>query len=199
MRPIKEKRERALGTKLFLKGDRCNSPKCVMVRKPYRPGQHGQRRTNVTEYGRQLQEKQKVQIYFGLSTRQMQKLFSNPSPERIRQTLEHRLDQVLVALAFAKSTRIARQMISHGHIHVNGRKVTIASFSVSVGDVVSIRPESQSSKLFEGLAERLKKHEAPAWLKLDAEKFSGRCVALSTAHPGTFPFDITIVGQFFAR
>jgi small subunit ribosomal protein S4 len=199
MRPIKEKRERALGTKLFLKGDRCNSPKCVMVRRPYRPGQHGQRRTNVTEYGRQLQEKQKVQIYFGLNTRQMSELFAVPRPEKIRETLEHRLDQVTCALGFGKSPRIARQMVSHGHVLVNGRKVTIPSYHVRVGDVVSIRPESRGSKLFAELPERLKQYETPAWLELKKEELSGRCTAISVSHPTTFPFDITIVGQFFAR
>lgn len=199
MRPIKEKRERALGTKLFLKADRCNSPKCVMIRRPYRPGQHGERRMNVTEFGRQLQEKQKVQIYFGLNTRQMRKLFETPNPAKVRETLEHRLDQVVFALGFAKSPRIARQLVSHGHILMNGRAVTISSCHVRIGDAVAIRPESKKSNLFEDIATRLKQYEPPAWLELDKKHLSGRCVAASVAHPTTFPFDITVVGQYFAR
>src|SRR3990170_4306077 len=103
-RQVKEKAERALGTKLFLKAERCNSPKCVLVRRPYRPGAHGQRRTMVTDYGRQLQEKQKIQIYFGLNNRQMRRLFML-TPAKIVTTLEHRLYQVVALLGFAKSSR----------------------------------------------------------------------------------------------
>ncbi len=199
MRSVKEKTERALGVKLFLKADRCNSPKCVMIRRPYRPGQHGERRMNKTEYGKQLQEKQKVQIYFGLNNKQMRRLFSVPSPEKIRSTLEHRLDQVVYALGFGRSPRVSRQLISHGHILVNGRRVTVSSCSVRIGDVISIRPESKGLKVFEDLTVRLKQHEPPAWLARDASEYSGRCTAASTSHHTTFPFDITVVGQFYAR
>jgi small subunit ribosomal protein S4 len=199
MRNIKEKRERSLGAKLFLKADRCNSPKCVTVRRPQRPGQHGaKRQKNVTDFGRQWQEKQKIQIYFGLNNKQMQRLFSTDK-ENISIQLRQRLDQVTYLLGFAKSPRIGRQMVSHGHIKVNGRKVTIPSFHVSKGDVIEIRPESRDSKLFEGIQERLKTWDVPKWMKLDAEKLQGECVASSNTDEYRFPFDINLVGQFYSR
>ena len=199
MRSIKEKKERSLGTKLFLKGDRCNSPKCVSVRRPQRPGQHGaKRQRNISDFGKQLQEKQKIQFYFGLSNHQMERLFGGPR-EKIETNLRQRLDFVTYLLGFAKSPRIARQMVSHGHILVNGRKVTIASFHVSEGDVVEIRPESRGSKLFEGIKERLKEVDIPKWLKIDAENLKGECVASSNSDESRFPFDINLVGQFYSR
>lgn len=199
MRSIKEKKERSLGTKLFLKADRCNSPKCVSVRRPQRPGQHGaKRQRNISDFGKQLQEKQKIQFYFGLSNHQMERLFGGPR-EKIETSLRQRLDFVVYLLGFAKSPRIARQMVSHGHILVNGRKVTIASFHVSKGDVIEIRPESRDSKLFEGIRERLKDADLPKWLKLDLENLKGECVAASNTEEYRFPFDINLVGQFYSR
>ncbi len=199
MRRIKEKRERSLGTKLFLKADRCNSPKCVTVRRPQRPGQHGgKRQKNISDFGRQLQEKQKIKIFFGLNDHQMQKLFNGPK-EQVAMKLRERLDFVTYLLGFAKSPRIARQMVSHGHIRVDGKKVTIPSFRVAVGEKIEVRPESRDSKLFEGIQERLKTVEVPKWLKLDAEKLEGECVAQSNLEEERFPFDINLVGQFYSR
>lgn len=198
MRKIKEKKERALGTKLFLKAERCSSPKCVMVRRPQRPGQHGQRRSNPSEYRRQLHEKQKVQIYFGLNNRQMRHLFSG-SKDRVKGLLLQRLDSVVFLLGLAKSPRVARQLISHGHIQVNGRKVTVASFHVRMGDVIAVRPASKTSKMFEGRVAELKQYTPPAWLAVDAEKLEGKCVTPSSQDDTTFPFDMDLVGQFYAR
>ncbi len=201
MKRVKEKKERSLNAKLFLKADRCNSPKCVMVRRPYRPGPHGQKRHTVSEYGKQLQEKQKVQLMYGLTNRQMTNLFSKYSnKEDIVKMLEHRLDRVVFLLGFAASSRIARQFISHGHITVNGRKVTVPSFHVSVKDAVSIRPESMRLKVFEGIGEGLKKHSTPPWLKIvDASQAKGECVNEFDIKDTQFPFDINLVGEFYAR
>lgn len=200
-RIVKEKTERALGVKLFLKADRCNSPKCVMIRRPFRPGIHGQdRRRPVSEYGKQLQEKQKIQIYFGLTTQQMRRLFqAGATPDEIREHLEHRLDQVVFLLGLARSTRIARQLISHGHILVNGRKTTIPSYRVALKDTIAVRPESRGSKLFEDIQTRLKAYEPPAWLSLRKEELAGACVGSSARAEAHFPFDIAVVGQFFSR
>ncbi len=199
MRRIKEKKERSLGVKLFLKADRCSSPKCVTVRRPQRPGQHGgKRQKNISDFGRQLQEKQKIMFFFGLNDRQMRRLFDGPK-ESVARELRERLDFVTYLLGFAKSPRVARQMVSHGHIRVNGRKTTIPSFRVRVGDKIEIRPESRDSKLFEGIQDRLKTLEIPKWLKLDAEKLEGECVAASNAEEERFPFDINLVGQFYSR
>lgn len=198
MKKITEKKERSLGVKLFLKAERCNSPKCVTVRRPQRPGVHGKRRSTKTEFGKQLQEKQKIQIYFGLNNRQMRQLF-NASRDEVLRTLFHRLDQVVFAAGIAKSSRIARQFISHGHITVNGRKVTIPSFNVTIGDVVSVRPESRGKKIFEGIQEQLKKYTPPLWITINSETLEGKCVALATSVDIQFPFDVSLVGQFYAR
>ncbi len=200
MRRITEKKERALGVKLFLKPERCNSPKCVMIRRPYRPGVHGlkRRRGQVSDYGRQLKEKQKIQITYGLTNRQMSNLFQEPL-ERILLTLEQRLDRVVFLLGLAPSPRVARQFVSHGHIHVNGRKVTIPSYHVRVGDVIAIRPESRGAKLFEGLAEKLKTHEPPAWLALEKSEFAGKCVGNPKVEEINLTFDANLVGQFYSR
>ena len=195
----KEKKERALGAKLFLKGDRCNSPKCATVRRPQRPGQHKDARRSLSEYGRQLQEKQRIQVYFGLTNRQMEKYFAAESPVAIANVLERRLDHVTFLLGFAKSPRIGRQLVSHGHILVNGRRVNAPSYEVRVGDVVAIRPESRDSKLFEGLVERLKNYEAPGWLTLDLEKREGKCMKHPSEDDHMFPFEITLASQFYAR
>ncbi|MCL4404356.1 30S ribosomal protein S4 [Patescibacteria group bacterium] len=199
MKSIKEKKERALGVKLFIKADRCNSPKCVTVRRPYRPGVHGQaRRRQPSEYGRELKEKQKLQIIYGLTNRQMMNLFGAKSPDDILKHLEKRLDRVVFLLGLAKSTRIARQLVSHGHILVNGRKVTIPSYYVKVGEKIEIRPESRGSKLFEDIQVRLKQYTPPAWLKLDAQNLKGECVEEPVVE-GSLPFDINLVGEFYAR
>jgi small subunit ribosomal protein S4 len=198
MPKIKEKKERALNTKLFLKADRCNSPKCVMVRRPYRPGDHGQRRRPPSEYGKQLQEKQKAQIIYGLSNRQLVTIFRNPK-EKIFQMLEQRLDRVVHLLGFAASPRIARQLVSHGHILVDNRKVTSSSHRVRVGNVIEIRPQSLTSKVFEGLDEQLKNHETPDWLELDPKSKKGKCKTDPQFEHDSLPFDIDLVGEFYAR
>ncbi len=199
MRTVKEKKERALGIKLFLKGDRCNSPKCAMVRHPYRPGQHGQARHSVSDYGRQLQEKQKIQILYGLNNQQMMKMFRNYGKEEILAKLESRLDHVVFLLGFAKSPRIARQFVSHGHITVNGRKVTIPSYYVKVKDTVAVRPESRAAKIFDDIQLRLNKYTPPEWLKLKAEELKGECVMSPPVAGVQLPFDINVVGQFYSR
>ncbi len=200
MQRIKEKKERSLGTRLFIKAERCSSPKCVMIRRPYRPGVHGQarRRRSISEFGKQLQEKQKIQITYGLSGKQMRNLFKGPL-EKALVVLEKRLDRVLFLLGLASSMRVARQTISHGHIVVNGRKVTIPSYSVKIGDVISIRPESRPGKMFEELGMKLKQYEPPSWLKLDKENLKGECIKHPKPEDINVSFDINLVGQFYAR
>ncbi len=199
MESIKEKKERSLGVKLFIKADRCNSPKCVTVRRPYRPGVHGQaRRRQPSEYGRELREKQKLQLIYGLNNRQMTNLFDGRAPAEIMKRLECRLDRVVFLLGLAKSPRIGRQLVSHGHVIVNGRKVTIPSFYVRVGDKIEVRPESRPSKLFEDIQLHLKQYTPPSWLKLDAPNLKGECVG-EPEMGGSLPFDINLVGQFYAR
>lgn len=194
-----EKKERALGVKLFLKAYRCNSPKCAMVRKPYRPGQHGNKKHILTDYGRQLLEKQKIKFSYGLTERQMKNLFKKNEVNEIIKILETRLDKVVVLLGFAPSMRMARQLVSHGHILVNDKKVTIPSFNVKRGDVIKIKERTLKSKLFEDLSLRLKNYEPPNWLSLDKNNFIGKCIELPKVEDINFPFNIDLVVQFYSR
>jgi small subunit ribosomal protein S4 len=198
-RKIKEKKERALGVKLFLKAERCNSPKCALVRKPYPPGMHGQgSRRILSDYGRQLKEKQKLQVVYGLNNKQVSNLFKNFKLDEIPLILERRLDKVVYNLGFAKSLRIGRQLVLHGHILVNGKKVTIPSYLASKGDKISIRPESMNKKVFSDLKDLLKQKEVPLWLKLDVEKMVGEVIALPPKGE-RLPFDISLVAEFYSR
>jgi len=198
-RKIKEKKERALGVKLFLKAERCNSPKCALVRKPYPPGMHGQgSRRILSDYGRQLKEKQKLQVVYGLNNKQVSNLFKNFKLDEIPLILERRLDKVVYNLGFAKSLRIGRQLVLHGHILVNGKKVTTPSYLVSKGDKISIRPESMNKKVFSDLKDLLKQKEVPLWLKLDVEKMVGEVIALPPKGE-RLPFDISLVAEFYSR
>jgi len=153
-----------------------------------------------TEFGRQLQEKQKIQIFYGLTNRQLQGLFAESSKEKIMAQLEQRLDRVVFLLGFAGSPRIGRQLVSHGHILVNGRKVTVSSYHVKIGDVISVRPESRKGKVFDGVRERLADVSVPGWLKITSlDELKGECIAESTSSDFQFPFDINLVGQFYSR
>lgn len=199
MKRVKEKTERALGVKLFLKSERCSGPKCVMIRRPYRPGMHGSRRRGqVSEYGKQLKEKQKIQVLYGLNGKQMRHLFKKPI-EKIMVFLEKRLDRIVFLLGFASSQRVARQLVSHGHILVNGKKVTIPSYYVKIGDVVAVRPESRPRKIFEGIEARLKQYEAPGWLELDKNELRGKCLENPKTEDINLSSDLNLVGQFYSR
>ncbi len=200
----KEKKERALGVKLFLKADRCNSPKCAMVRRPYRPGMHGKsRRRAISEYGQQLMEKQRIRITYGLKESQMANVFKNASKkkgslsEAIIGLLERRLDNTVFRLGLAPSRIMARQFVSHGHILVNGRKVTVPSFLVKIGDVITVKPTSLNSLIFKELSNTIKKYQAPEWLIIDAEKIEGKVKSLPVSIE--MPFDINLVVDFYSK
>jgi small subunit ribosomal protein S4 len=204
MQRIKEKRERALGVKLSIKAGRCNSPKCATVRRPYRPGQHGKAFQRAgSEYKTQLQEKQKIRFSYGLTDRQLESMFKKMSgksgnPARgVIQNLESRLDNVVYRLGLAESRSIARQLVNHGHITVNGRKTTISSYALKVGDKVGIRVESKDHPYFHELGERLKNYVTPVWLTIDPEKIVGTV----TTKPRDIdvPFDINAVVDYYSR
>lgn len=199
----KEKKERALGTRLFLKGERCSSPKCVMVRRPSRPGMHGKKRRQLSDFARQLQEKQKIQISFGLRDRQMQNLFKDLASKKglsgsqLLSLLERRLDNVVFRLGLAASRIIARQAVSHGHILVNGRKVTVPSYRVRAKDKISVRPASRQKKIFEELSVSLKKYEPPVWLKLDKDNLVGE--VMGDPEQEGIGLDPNLVMEYYSR
>ena len=200
----KEKKERALGMKLFLKGERCNSPKCAMTRRPYRPGVHGKKRTRAkSEYGIQLLEKQRVRVSYNLNERQLSSIFKRAmkktgvTGEIIISSLERQLSNVVFRLGLASSRIVATQLVNHGHISVNGKKVTIPSFSVKKEDIISIKPSSRKFLIFESLVDTIKKHETPEWLLLDAEKMEGKIKELPKDIE--IPFDINLVVDFYSK
>lgn len=199
-----EKRERALGVNLFLKAHRCNSPKCVQTRKGYRPGIHGQARHAVTEFGKLLNEKQKIKASYGLREAHLRRIFTtalkNPgnTGSIIIQLLERRLDNTLFRLGFAPSRAVARQFISHGHLLLNGRKHTISSYVVKIGDKLTVRPQSKDNAAMKELtAESLKKFETPIWLRLNKEKIEGEVVSLPK--DTEVPFDVNMVVDYYSK
>jgi len=192
-----------LGARLFIKPERCNSPKCVMIRRPTRPGVHGKRRRTVSEFGGQLQEKQKIRFTYGIGERQMANIFQEAAKntgvtgEVVIQLLERRLDNVVTRLGFAPSRSVARQIVGHGHIVVNGRRTTVPSYRVHPNDIITIRPESRNHSAFKDLQERLKQYEAPVWLRFDPDKLEGQVVGL----PKDFEmsFDVGLVVDYYSK
>lgn len=177
------------GIKLFLKGDRCFSPKCAVEgnRKPYPPGQHQQqRRRKQSEYGIQLREKQKVRFLYGVLERQFRRHFEEAerrpgsTGENLLRILEMRLDNIVYRLGFALSRPQARQLVNHGHITVNGHKVDIASYETKVGDVIGVVPSKRNNEYFKMLSEDIKRRDVPSWLSLDAATMTGRVLSAPT-------------------
>jgi small subunit ribosomal protein S4 len=170
--------------KLFLKGDRCFSNKCAIERRNFPPGQHGKRRQKILGYGIQLREKQKVKRFYGLLEGQFRLTFEKAermrgvTGENLLGLLERRLDNVVHRLGFAASRAQARQLIRHGHVTVNSRKVNIPSVTVGQGAVIAIKAKSRQNPLIAGAVETAKGRGVPAWLELSAGEFQGKVVTL---------------------
>ena len=172
------------GDKLFLKGDRCYTDKCAIARRGYAPGQHGQGRKKMSEYGTQLREKQKAKRYYGLLENQFYHYFELASKmtgktgENLLKVLESRLDNVVYRAGFAMSRPEARQLVSHGHFTVNGKAVNIPSYLVKAGDVVAIVEKSMSSDKIKGVLEANASRPALNWLSVDKNKAQATVVNL---------------------
>ena len=172
------------GDKLFLKGDRCYTDKCAIARRSYAPGQHGQGRKKMSEYGTQLREKQKAKRYYGLLENQFYHYFelaskmSGKTGENLLKVLESRLDNVVYRAGFAMSRPEARQLVSHGHFTVNGKAVNIPSYQVKAGDVVAIVEKSMSSDKIKGVLEANASRPALNWLSVDKNKAQATVVNL---------------------
>ncbi|MFA4834358.1 MAG: 30S ribosomal protein S4 [Patescibacteria group bacterium] len=175
---------RRLGEKLFLKGERCYLPKCAMVKRNYPPGFHGQKgnKRRQSDYGMQLAEKQKAKKQYNLLEKQFKLTFlkakrkPGDASENLLRTLELRLDNTVYRLGFASSRTQARQLASHGHIEVNGRKVNIPSYEVKEGDIIRVRERSKKYKFFKELPDKLtrQKDSVPGWLNLDIKELAGK-------------------------
>ena len=200
---------RRAGEKIFLKVEKCFTAKCVFNKKPYAPGivdSQRKHRSPVTEFGRQLREKQKVRNMYGLRENQFSNYVRkastragmNPS-SALYEELESRLDNVVFRLGFAASRSLARQMVSHGHIIVNGRKVTIPSYRVRTGEIVGIREGSRASALFQNLKEKLDKLKYPSWIVLRPETLEGEIKGSPKAERSEMAFDLASVIEFYSR
>ena len=193
------------GQKLFLKGDRCYGPKCAITKRPTPPGQHGVGRRKQSEYGTQLREKQKTRRAYGVQEGQFRSYFKKASQmkgrtgENLLSLLERRLDNVAYRLGFGDSRAHARQLINHGHITVNGKKVDIASYIVKAGDVISVKETSFKNDYFKSLREGEQTKTLPKWLSLEVDSLKGTVLAL----PQRDDIDLSIeehqIVEFYSR
>lgn len=172
------------GDKLFLKGDRCYTDKCAIARRGYAPGQHGQGRKKASEYASQLREKQKAKKYYGMLEKQFHHYFELATKmpgmpgENLLKLLETRLDNVVYRAGFAMSRPEARQLVSHAHFTVNGKKVNIPSYLVKAGDVIAIRESSMDSDKVKGVLEANASRPALNWLSVDRAKAQATVVSI---------------------
>ncbi len=193
------------GQKLFLKGSRCYTDKCSIARRNYAPGQHGQRRKKMSEYGTQLREKQKTKAYYGVQEKQFRKYFEMASVtkgvtgERLLQILESRLDNVVYRLGFGVSRAQARQLVNHGHFEVNGKKVDIPSYLVKAGDVVAVREIRKDNKTIKENVENNSSRPIPAWLEKDNEKLSGKVIRLASREDIDIPVKEHLIVELYSK
>ncbi len=193
------------GMKLFLKGDRCFKDKCAIERRNYPPGQHGRRRSKLLGYGIQLREKQKVKRIYGLLESQFRLAFTRAERRKgitganLLEELERRLDNVVYSLGFAASRAQARQLVRHGHVTVNGAKVSIPSYRVSKGQVVSIKEKSRSNEQIKASVETARARGVPAWLDLTPETFSGSVVELPKREDIKLPIQEQLIVELYSK
>ncbi len=199
---------RRLGVKLFLKGERCFSTKCAMIKKPYPPGQPGKRKkSGPSEYALQLREKQKMRNYYQLREKEFKKYVEWVLNQRgkvedasflLLKKIESRLDNIIFKAGFALSRRHARQLVSHGFFKVNDQPINIPSFEVKKGDEISLREGAEKKKIFQDLKTILKNKKIPSWLKVDIEKMKIKVVGEPTLKEAP-PVEISTIFEFYSR
>ena len=193
------------GTKLFLKGDRCYKEKCALERRNYPPGQHGQRPRKLIGYGLRLREKQKVRAMYGLLESQFYLNFLRASRtkgvtgDNLLQLLERRLDNVVFRLGFSSSRAMARQLVGHNHVRVNGRKVNIASYLVKVGDEISVKDKTRGNVHVQECIETAHARGIPVWLELDNKNFSGKVVTLPSREDIQLPIEEQLIIELYSK
>jgi len=196
---------RAEGIKLFLKGDRCYSDKCAFERRGYVPGEHGQTRKKQSDYGIQLREKQKLKRMSGLMEKQFKGYFEKADRQKgvtgtnLLLLLEKRLDNMVYRMGFANSRNEARQLVRHCHFLVNGKRVTIPSFQVKVGDVIQVTEKSRKVARILDAMETVARRSVPQWLELDKDAFSGVVKALPSREELTMPIQEQLIVEFYSK
>ncbi len=194
------------GTKLFLKGDRCYSAKCSVIKRHTPPGQHGQARARKqSEYGVQLREKQKCRRAYGVLESQFRKYFDmaanmrGVTGENMLCLLERRLDNVAYRLGFGESRPMARQLVMHGHFRINGKKVDIPSYLIKPGDIISVKERSRDLQCFKALREQGAGKPVPKWLEMDAENLTGKIVAMPERDDIDLTIEEHLIVEFYSR
>ena len=193
------------GVKLYLKGDRCYSDKCAMANKAYAPGQHGQSRKKVSEYGIQLREKQKARRYYGVLESQFEKYYEMAAKakgitgETLLSILESRLDNVIYRLGFGLSRPEARQLVRHGHFTVNGRRVNIPSYLVKEGDVIAVKETSRDKVKIKDVLESTDGKVIPKWLDLDRNTMQARVVTLAQRDDIDLPLEEHLIVEYYSK
>ena len=193
------------GQKLFLKGSRCYTDKCSISRRNYAPGQNGQKRKKLSEYGTQLREKQKTKSFYGVGEKQFRKYFDIASNtkgktgEVLLQLLESRLDNVVYRLGFGSSRAQARMLVTHGTFEVNGKKVDIASYLVKPGDVIAVREIRKDNGTIKNNIEENASRPVPEWLEKDAEKLSGKVVRLAAREDIDLPIEEHLIVELYSK
>jgi len=191
---------------MFLKGERCYSDKCSFERRAYAPGQHGQNRfRKVSDYALQLREKQKVKHIYGMLERQFRRYFyladraKGVTGLNLLSMLERRLDNVVYRLGFAGSRDQARQFVRHNHFQINGRKVTIPSYQVKPGDVITLKEKSRKNTLVAENLEAVARHGVPSWLELDKGNFQGTVKAMPNREEITMPINEQLIVELYSK
>ena len=193
------------GGKLFLKGDKCYKTSCPFEKRPVAPGQHGADRKKVSEYGLQLREKQKAKRIYGILESQFRDYYEKAdrmkgiTGENMLSLLERRLDNVVYRIGLADSRKEARQLVTHGHFRLNGKKVTIPSLIVRAGDVITLREESRSSEKFKNLIEALDTRITPKWIELDKAQVVAKVAALPARDDVDFPFEEHLIVELYSK
>ncbi|BCG48430.1 MULTISPECIES: 30S ribosomal protein S4 [Geobacteraceae] len=193
------------GSELFLKGERCYTDKCAIKRRSYPPGQHGQGRIKVSDYGVQLREKQKVRRIYGILENQFRGYFETAdrmkgvTGENLLFILERRLDNVAYRLGFATSRDEARQLVRHGHFTLNGKKVNIPSLQVKAGDVLQLREKSRKVAAISESLEGVVRRGIPQWLELDKDAFKGTVKAMPVREDITMPIQEQLIVELYSK
>ena len=194
------------GEKLFLKGEKCNSAKCAMVKRNYPPGQHGGKgHGRMSNYGTHLREKQKAKRQYGLKEAQFYNYFKKAeqqkgdTAESLTRLLETRLDNVVYRLGIGTSRVLSRQLVNHGHFLVNGRSTDIPSYQVRPNETITVKPNRLTKKYFQDTIKRIAKHEPPVWLTLDKDKLEGKVLALPSAEDLKQNFQTQLIIEFYSR
>ncbi len=193
------------GQKLFLKGTRCYSDKCSVTRRNYAPGQHGQKRTKLSDYGTQLREKQKTRSFYGVGEKQFRKYFEMASNKKgitgtnLLQILESRLDNVVYRLGYGASRAQARQIVNHGLFEVNGKKVDIASYLVKPGDIIAVRESKKDKEIIKLNVEANSARPVPAWLEKDAKVLGGKVIRLASREDVDLPVEEHLIVELYSK